>query len=163
MRRITLAIGLLALTHNTFAQRVEIDYDSSTQFAGLKTYAWLDGTAMQNPLMHQRAVNAIDYHLSMKGFELVESEPDVYVLYHAAARQELQVQEWGYRPRWGTSQIDISTVVIGTWVVDILDREQNLMWRAVAEASVSNSPEQIEKKINKAAEKMFKRFPPDGE
>jgi hypothetical protein len=161
MPRLVAVVAFLALAHGAAAQQVQVDYDRSKQFDGFKTYAWLDGTPMQNPLMHQRAVNAVDYHLSMKGLQRVESNPDVYVVYHAAARQELQVQQWGYRPRWGTSNIDINTIVIGTWVVDILDRDRNLLWRAVAEASVSNNPEQIERKINRAADRMFRRFPPE--
>jgi hypothetical protein len=172
MFRFITSIALLALTPSLYAQTVNIDWDKTKPFPTFSTYAWIDGTKMLNPLMHQRAVNAVNYHLASKGLELVESSPDIYVTYHAATRDEVRVQEWGYNyhPGWygypgasmsmGTSSIDIDHIVVGTWVVDILDADKNLIWRAVAETTVTQDPEKVEKKINRAAEKMFKRFPP---
>jgi hypothetical protein len=48
-----------------------------------------------------------------------------------------------------------------TLVVDIWDaRTKQLLWRATATDTVSENPEKNEKKLKKAMEKMFKKYPP---
>ncbi len=52
-------------------------------------------------------------------------------------------------------------VPVGMLVVDILDgKDKQLIWRGIATDTLSDNPEKNEKKINKAAEKMFAKFPP---
>jgi hypothetical protein len=46
-------------------------------------------------------------------------------------------------------------------VVDIFNaKDKKLVFRGVGQDEVSDKPEKNEKKIEKAAEKMFKNFPP---
>lgn len=164
MRRTFVFAALsLGVMHISLAVSVNIDYDKSADFSGIKTYAWEQGTPAPNPLADQRIINAINYHLSMKGLQLVEAEPDVYVSYHAAAEKDLRVYEWGHGgPRWGYGgrDIDIDTVLVGTLIVDISSKDDKLLWRGIGRDTVSESPQRNEKKINKAVEKMFKKFPP---
>lgn len=145
-----------------FAQKVNIDFDKAFDFSTVKTYAWEKGTPARNPLMDERIKKAIDSQLTMKGFQKVDSDPDLYVVYHAATKEKIEITDWGYpRPRWGTRDIDINTVLVGTLVLDMLTgTEKKLIWRAVGSDTVSDDPEKNEKKINKGAEKIFKDFPP---
>jgi len=144
-----------------FAQKVSTDYNKDFNFTSLKTYSWQEGTPASNPLMHQRVVKAIETNLVAKGFQPAPGAPDFYVVYHGSVKEELSIQEWGYRPRWGSSNVDIQKVPVGMLVVDILDgKDEQLIWRSIATDTVSDNPEKNEKKINKAAEKMFKKFPP---
>ena len=158
-----LLILFVALAIPCYAQKVNVDYNKEFDFNSLKTYSWQKGTPAANPLMEQRIVKAIEYNLAMKGFQQVESSPDFYVVSHASTKEELDITEWGYgRPRWGySSTVDVEKVLVGTLIVDILEaKDKQLVWRGVATDSASDKPEKNEKKINKAAEKMFKKFPP---
>jgi len=158
------AMLFLGIAQISLAVSVNIDYDKNADFSGIKTYSWEPGTPAPNPLSDQRIINAVDYHLSMKGYELVEADPDVYVSYHAAAEKDIRVYEWGHRgPRWGyaSRDIDVETVLIGTLIVDISSKDDKLLWRGIGRDTVSESPQRNEKKINKAVEKMFKKFPPE--
>ena len=167
-----LAILLLAVP--SFAQKVNIDYDEEADFTVLQTYAWHEGTPIPNALMDQRVIAAVDYHLSMKGYEKVDNDPDFYVTYHAATKEEQTVHtdSFGYggggrRYRrygggMGTSTSRVYTSVKGTLTVDIWNAKAKLMmWRGIATDTLSDKPEKNEKKINKSAEKMFEKFPPE--
>lgn len=159
-----LGIIFLLVSVPCLAQSVNVDFDKSTDFTQYGTYAWKEGTQVPNPLSHQRIVNAIEYHLAMNGFEEVSENPDMYVTYHAAAKEELEITDWGHGgPRWGWSRdIDVRRVTVGILVVDMVDAgDGKLFWRAVASDTVSANPAKNEKKINRAAKKMFKKFPPE--
>ena len=47
-------------------------------------------------------------------------------------------------------------------VIDIWDaRTKELVWRGTATDTVSDNPQKNEKKLKKAMEKLFKRYPPE--
>lgn len=169
-RKIAVAITLMMLVAGTaVAQQTSVDYDKSADFSKYKTYAWAEGRSVQDPFNHQRIVDSIDAQLAAKGWRRVERSqgPDAIVLYRAGATEQKQARVWGtgYGPGWrfggGSAQVDLNTIQVGQLVVDIIDAEtQKLVWRGRASDTVSDRPEKNEKKINKAAEKLFKKFPP---
>lgn len=156
-----------------FAQDVTFDYDKTTDFSTLKTYTWVRGTPLGDELNHKRIVDAIDAQLASKGFAKVErsADPDVLVAYHATFNKDLQIEGFssgwgGYRfgpARSGTARVE--EILIGTLVVDMVDAQtRTIVWRGIAskEIDVKASPEKRDKNINKAAEKLFKNYPPRG-
>jgi hypothetical protein len=161
----TAALALLATTGS--AQSVSYDYDRTADFSRLKTYAWVDGTGLSDDLNHRRIVDAIDTQMKAKGFTKVESSahPDVLVAYRADFDQNLEINGFstgvaGYR--WGRSA-RVEEVVIGRLTVVMLSSEtRDLLWRGIAtrELDANASPEKRDKNINKAAEKLFKKYPP---
>ena len=162
--RIVLGLAFVLVALPGFAQRVNVDFDKTTDFSRYVTYAWTEGTPVPNPLGDQRIVSAIEYHLAMVGFEKVEADPDMYVSYHASSEEDIEITDWGHAgPRWGWSRdIDVRKVLVGIIVVDMIDAaDDKLFWRAVASDTVSAKPQKNEKKINRAAKKMFKKFPPE--
>ena len=74
---------------------------------------------------------------------------------------------WGYRG-WGggtgSSTTTVSTFVEGTIIVDMFEASsKKLVWPGIATDTLSDKPQNNAKKIDKAAEKMFKdkkKFPP---
>jgi Domain of unknown function (DUF4136) len=162
----TAALALLAGTGA--AQSVNYDFDRSADFSRLKTYAWIDGTGLKDDLNNKRIVAAIDAQMEAKGFTKVESSahPDVLVAYHVDFDKNLEINGYGTGPaayRWGRSA-RVEEVVIGRLTVVMLSGEnRNLLWRGVAtrELDANASPEQRDKNINKAAEKLFKKYPPE--
>jgi hypothetical protein len=172
MKRVVFLVGLLLLSAPVFAQKVNVDWDRD--FSGtIDTYAWAEPKdGAQNPLVHQRIVNAINYWLTMRGHrEVQQSEnPDVIVTYHTGTKDEVVVTAdtmgYGYGPGfyWGmggmtTTTARSHTYTKGTLVVDVWDpKAKQLLFRGSATDTVDDNPEKMEKKINKCVEKMAKEF-----
>ena len=117
--------------------------------------------------------SAIESELSAKGLRQVESDPDMYVTYHGTTRDDTQYQtdsfgygmgagwRWGAMGGMGTSTTRAVTYHKGTLVVDFWDAEKKqLIWRGTATATLSDNPQKNSKKIHKAMDKLFKRYPP---
>jgi hypothetical protein len=158
--------GAVAMT-----QSVSYDYDRSANFSKYVTYAWTRGTELQDQLNHARVVRAIDAALAARGMGRVDANgrPDALVAYHASFDTNLQIfgATYGLGPfgigpdRWGSAMVQ--PVQVGTLVVDISDAATHaIVWRGRASSDVkpNDNAETREKKINKAAAKMFRNFPP---
>ena len=154
-----------------FAQNVTYDFDKATDFSRFRTYAWVRGTEIADPLNHNRIVNAIDAQLASRGLTRVEAgaTPDILIAYHASFDRDLQItgfsSGWGgYRfggNRSGTARAE--EILVGTLAVDMVDaRTRTIVWRAMAtkDIDVKANAEKRDRNIQKAAEKLFKNFPP---
>ena len=61
----------------------------------------------------------------------------------------------------GSSSTVVSEYAIGMLVVDMFDpKTKTLVFRGTAEDEISDNPEKNAKRVEKAATKMFKEFPP---
>jgi Domain of unknown function (DUF4136) len=162
---------LTLLASTALPQSVTYDYDRAVDFSKYKTYAWTRGTELPDHLNHARVVRAIDAALVAKGLARVEpsAHPDAVVAYHASFDKNLEItgSTSGFGPlglggdRWGSARVQ--PVLVGTLVVDISDsRTSAVVWRSLASSDIrpNDKPETREKKIMKATEKMFKKYPP---
>jgi hypothetical protein len=111
-----------------------------------------------------------DAQLSARGFAKVEAAagPDVLVSDHASFDKNLQINAFGSGPRIGmrSGTATVEEIVVGTLAIDVMDAQtKNIVWRGTAsgELDAKASPEKKEKNINKAAEKIFKKYPRGGE
>lgn len=156
------------------AQKVNVDFDSNTEFSKYNTFkiGLHPEFTPQNPLMAQRALKGVAYYLTLKGLREVEDSPDLNVVLYAVLGQEKQVNinsfGYGYGPYWrggwggGTTTATTTTYTVGTLVVDMYDAStKQLAWRGTGTDTLSDKPEKNEKKLNKALEKMFKKYPPE--
>lgn len=166
---ITAAALVLAGTI-AFAQNISYDFDASTNFAALKTYAWVRGTPVADEINHKRVVGAIEAQLAQKGLTRTEgpANADLLVAYHAAFDRDLQVSGFssgwgGYRfagSRTGTARTE--QILTGTLAIDLISaKEKTIVWRAMAtkDIDVNANPEKRGKNIEKTVEKMFKHYP----
>ena len=164
------AAALVAFGTIAFAQSVTFDFDRSTDFASLRTYAWVRGNRLDDELNHQRILRAVDAQLAMKGLAKIEpsARPDVLVAYHAAFDRDLQIN--GFASGWGpyrfasrSGSARAEEILVGTLVVDVMNAATNaIVWRGMAskDIDVKAGPEKREQNINKAAERLFKNYPP---
>jgi hypothetical protein len=163
---LTLA-GTIAL-----AQSVTYDYDRTTNFARLRTYAWVRGTGVDDELNHKRIVSAVDGQLAARGLREVPpgAGPDVLVSYHATFDTDLVVtgQSSGAAwvgPRFGairTGSVRAHEVVIGTLAVNLMDAQtRTTVWRGTATKDVSPkaSPEKRDRNIENAVARIFRHYP----
>ena len=169
-RTFVIAAFCLLVCRTATAQKVSVDWDKSVNFSTFKTYAYLQGTPTPNQLMDQRIVNGIEQQLMLKGLQKVDvnANPDLIVSYQAAAGSQTQVNTtgtggwgWGYRWGGGMSTTTVSQIPTGMLAVNIGDaKTHKLLWLGDARDTLSDNPEKNTKKINKALEKMFKKYPP---
>jgi Domain of unknown function (DUF4136) len=174
MRPMTLAASaLFTLLGTTIAlsQSVTFDYDRSANFSAFRRYAWTRGTELPDQLSHARIVRSIDARFAEKGLARVEpaDSPDVLVAYHTAFDRNLRIDGFssGFGPfglgpdRYGSATVQ--PVLVGALIVDITDaRTRALVWRGMASGDIkpNDKPEQRDKKMAKATEKMFRNYPP---
>ncbi len=182
MRRILMAICTgLFWSVAISAQEVRYNFLPGTDFAKYKTYKWVRVPNVQYPdqILDTQIMQAIDAQLAQKGLTKSSGdEADLVVTYQAAINQEKQWNSfstgdsmWGYG-RWGgwggyggmsTSTTTSETIHIGTLDVDIYDATaKNQIWKGQASKTLGSGkdPAKVNKNINKAMEKLFKKYPP---
>jgi hypothetical protein len=160
------------------AQKVSYDYDKTASFATFKTYALKDGTKVGQELIDNRIVAAIEAELGAKGMTKVESNPDVFVVYHTTFDKQQDISTyssgygggygpygWRYGGGWagGTTTTSVRDILMGTLVIDVADAKKGeLAWRGmgVKEVKTDAKPEKRDKSINEAVKKIFKNYPP---
>jgi hypothetical protein len=167
------AVLILIVSVTMVSAGVTVDFDKKVDFTKFKTYAWKAGTPAANPLMEERIRTAIDAQLAKKGLTKSEGAADCYVYSHtkSSASQRVDMNTFGYGGYpgwggwggWGTTTVNVTNVVDGTMMVDIVSAETNqLAWRGVATKTLfpDTKPEKVEKIINKSLGEMFYNFPP---
>jgi Domain of unknown function (DUF4136) len=163
------------------AQDIRYNFKPGTDFSKYKTYKWVRVPKAEYPnqIMDGQIMQAIDAQLATKGLSKTESDnADLIVTYQAAVNQEKEWNSystgdtmWGYG-RWGgwggyggmsTTRTTSSTINIGTLNVDIYDVSQKeQIWRGSASKTLGSGkdPQKIQKNLNKAMAKLFKKYPP---
>jgi len=175
MRKLTIAAALTFIGVTAFAQDVKVDFDKTADFGKLKTFSTKIGTSWNNPLSEKRITAEIEETLTEKGWKKVDSNPDALVVLHGATQTKHTVNTfysgdmgwggYGYRG-WGGMGMGSATTTtsdyqVGTLVVDIFNaNSKELVFRGAAQDEISDKPEKNVKKVEKAAAKMFKEFPP---
>jgi Domain of unknown function (DUF4136) len=156
------------------AQDVTVDFDKDANFAGIKTFSAKIGTGWGNPITEKRVQGEIEQTLVEKGWKKAadEGSADAIVVLHGATQVKKDLNTFysggygGYGWRgWGggmgTAQTTVSEYKVGTLVVDIFDaKSKALVYRGTASDEISDKPEKNQKKMAKAADKLFKDFPP---
>lgn len=174
-----LAAAVLLLTA-CVTQHVGSDYDRSATFSGFHRFVWLprEQHGSQNPLIVQRAHDAIEAELTRQGFVHVEdpSAADFAVDFTIGAHERIDVQSypgpdiipyagadaqwWGYR-YWG-NQIDVRKYREGILAIDVFDaHSRRPVWHGWARKELTRSDiERSEAPIRKAVQDVLKDFPP---
>jgi Domain of unknown function (DUF4136) len=163
-----------------FAQDVRFNYDKTANFAGFKTYRWVDikGATKLPDLPDRQVKAAVDAELAKKGLSKSESETaDLYIGYQAAVDQEKEFTSyntgWGYGPGWygggwyggggGITTGSTSTIYVGQLALDMYaSSPKSLVWRGVASKTLDPKakPDKQQKNLEKAVAKVLKNFPP---
>jgi len=115
-----------------------------------------------NPPVGQRVTAAF----VARGYQLVDSAPDLAVAFYASAHETLDVTVWDYgfpfRPRWPQPMYQqmVTEVTEGSVVVDVIDpRSRELLWRGEGKARLSADPAENVKELARVAAEVVKKFP----
>ncbi|HYN42262.1 MAG TPA: DUF4136 domain-containing protein [Thermoanaerobaculia bacterium] len=161
------AVGLGAcstLTTNT-------DFRPNTDFSRFKTFAFKDVRQLGNSIMEARIKSAVSTQLTAKGWSQSDGSPDIWVVLHPQLSQQTQITTfssgwgygWGWRGGMGTQTSSVEQIPVGTLIVDLVDaREKELVWRGTASDTlrVNATPEERDRNLNRAMERLFQGFPP---
>ena len=165
MRMATL-LGLACMLVSTAAraQDVSYDYDRAADFAAHKTYAWVNGRPLGDEINDRRIVAAVERQLGAKGMRKAEAiaGADLLVTYYAVVGQDVRIEQNRLGPRWASARAE--RVAVGSLLVELIDaRSHAVVWRGLAsrDLNANASPEQREKNISQAVEKLFKHYPPE--
>jgi hypothetical protein len=146
-------------------QQVSVNYNHSQSFSGFHTYAWGSNNQnqIQNSILAQVAQQDIDSAMQAKGFQKVQESqnPDLIVLASGGMRQQTSWSAWGMRGiGGGMGGITPQQNVEATMIVDLHDtKTQSLVWRGIAQDTLSNNGNKNQQMVEKAIQKMFKQWP----
>jgi len=160
------------------AQEIRYNFMPGTDFSKYKTYKWVRVPNVQYPnqILDNQIMASIDSQLALKGLTRNENNPDLYVAYQASVDKETQWNSystggdmWGWG-RWGggwggmeTTTTTSQTIRIGTLSLDMYDvSAKNQIWRGQATKTLGSGkdPAKVQKNLDKAMAKLFKKYPP---
>jgi hypothetical protein len=175
------AFAVLATAALARAQDISYTALPGTDFTKYKTYKWIriEGAKPLDSITDSMLRQSIEAQLAKKGLTKIEDDnADLYIGYQAAIDEERQWSSyssggymWGYGgmyPYGGYAGGGITTTTselirIGTLTIDIYDRAKTqLVWKGGATKTLDSktTPEKRQKNIDKATEKLFKKYPP---
>jgi len=101
--------------------------------------------------------------MQAKGFQLVQENqnPDLLLVVSGGLKQQTSWSAWGMRGiGGGMGGITPEQNVEGTLIVDLhAVKTQSLIWRGIAQDTLSNNGDKNQKAVGNAVTKMFKQWP----
>lgn len=162
--------------------RVGSDYDSSANFTGYHTFAWMPPHTKPhespNPLVVQRAHDAIEGALTGKGYRLADDSAaaDFIVDFTIGSRERTDISSYpapyggpwlrGYSPWWGTSywgsEVDVRQYRERTLSIDVFDGHTHRpVWHGWAQKELGRADiEHSNGSIHAAVDSVLAKFPP---
>ena len=159
------AVSLLLLCSVALAQQVSVNYNHNANFSQYHTYAWGSNNknAIQNSILAQVAQQDIEAAMSQKGLQKVDESqnPDLILTASGGEHESTSYNAWGMRGiGGGMGGISPQQNYETTMVVSLYDlKQKELVWRGIAENTLSNNGNKNQKNVEKAVEKMFKQWP----
>src|SRR6476659_10293064 len=94
--QLTFLAAFLFMAACAYGLDVHYNYDRSANFAGYKTYQWVEipGGAVPDQLIDQAIKRAAEEQLAQKGLTKVESNADLYIGYQFVLNLEKSVSLW---------------------------------------------------------------------
>jgi len=159
------AVTLFVISTIATGQQVSVNYNHNQSFANYHTYAWGSNNAnqIQNSILAQVAQQDINSAMQGKGLQMVQENqnPDLIITGNGGMKQQTSYSAWGMRGiGGGMGGITPEQNVEGTLIVDLYDaKSQSLVWRGIAQNTLSNNGNKNQQMVEKAVQKMFKQWP----
>jgi Domain of unknown function (DUF4136) len=173
---LALAIGFAVAGCATSPLAIDVDYDTTTDFATQKTFAWMPatGNAAANELLVKRIRSSVDQQLQAKGRVPAADSPNFLIAMDLSGKTTyggstgvgvsvgIPVGRAGRVSVGGGKSKPVETKE-GMLVLHFLDaKTKALFWQASASGAVEPglSPEEQQKRINDVIAQMLAQFPP---
>ena len=166
-----LVLGLAVVP--ALAQKINIDYAHDFDFSEVKTFQYVPSKdhVSKDPLMDGRIHDKILTQLRSGKLEEVESDPDLFITYHLASKENTVLNTTGmgyggYGMGWGgwgggmtTSTTTVSTYTEGTLIIDAYEPgEKKMVWRGTGTVTLKSKPEKVAKQIDNILAKMGSKW-----
>jgi hypothetical protein len=180
LRKALLTASLAALfVASAVAQQVSTDYDHKADFRQFHTFSIFKLQA-SNSFVEQRLRDALVNDLTARGLKMVPQDGDLAVTAMGSRANQQEYNSFyeglggggfGWRGRgWGgfgggfgndgVTNTQVINIPVGTLVVDIYDGSKHqLLFRGIANDTLSSKEEKNSKKLQKAIDKIMKKFP----
>lgn len=156
--------------------QTQSDYDPTVEFIRYQTWNWLPEPAERavdagpaDGFTHARILNAIDKHLTARGYKRSQENPDFLVIYRGGIKDTMTMTQTtdAYKD-FPYTEFDWSYTYSYEWrqgylEIDVFDAaSQQLAWRGSVEAEVkpTQDPEKKNERITKAVDAILGKFPP---
>lgn len=153
--------------------RVYSDSDPDYDLWTYKSFDWgqrVDIEAGRNPLQYnelndKRIKTAVRDQLESRGYVFQENDSELMLHYHIIVDNKSAIVPEPYGYRYGSyfmrSGANVHYYREGTLILDLMERNTgNLIWRGWAVADIDNiEPEEVDKVIKQAVERIFTKFP----
>ena len=163
--RILMTCALLLCVVPLAAQQVSVNYNHGVSFAQFHTYAWGSNNTnqIQNSILAQAAQQDIENALAEKGVQKVSEaqNPDLVLTASGGERAQTTWNAWGMRGiGGGMGSITPQQNIEGTMIVSLYSlKGRELVWRGIAQDTLSDKGNKNQQKVEKAVQKMFKQWP----
>jgi len=154
---------LLGCSFAMAGMKVKVEKDPEVDFTVYRTYAWEKGLSAAYENIQYVIEKNVDRELAQVDLAKVgKDEADLYAVSYALGEQLQGTLGGFYRQpnwAWGIITTDSRLITKGTLVIDLVDREKNVVvWRGVAQGNVTNI-EQAVHVIEQVTKKMFRKYP----
>lgn len=159
--------------------QILVAYNKSedVDFSKFKTFQIVDFEVKNNPKFEPKKegldllIAEISKQMSLRGYQKVTKDPDLIINIGINITAEVQTRETDFRtdaPRymgqrnyhWEAEEVVVRKYTEGTVTLDMVDNLKNTMiWQAVSKGTLSKKRKKNKKKIIKATQKLFKRYP----
>ncbi|MEA1892700.1 MAG: DUF4136 domain-containing protein [Campylobacterota bacterium] len=175
MKKLFFILSITLLFNACSTLKVNVDYDTSYDFANLKSFAIVyRAKSGENTLNNDRITDAIEQNLNLKNYEKnSKDKADLIFTFHTNVENKTDIssnyQMAGFgRYRYGGAMISTPTTYSyneGTLIIDALDpKTKKVVWRTIATDELDNksTPDERTKYLNEIVGTMMKDFPIKG-
>jgi len=115
-------------------------------------------------------IGEISKQMNARGYKEVKDNPDLIINLGIAITKEVQTRETDIRDaplyigqrnyHWESEEVVVRNYTEGTVTLDLIDTDKNeMIWQAVSSGTLSKKREKNKRKIEKATQKLFKKYP----
>jgi hypothetical protein len=170
MNRIAVVFALVSCAVGpAVARKVRVDFDHAGDFSHYQTYRWAGrpNAAFLNQLMLERVIGFVEEALAARRLKRVETGGDLLIDFNMNVQQQdvftTFTDSTGFGWGWGSSisTTTVQPILLGTLTVDVVDsRKKQLVFQGVSTASISSRPERNTRRLAKAVNEIFEKYPP---
>ncbi len=163
------------------AQQVSTDYDHHADFSKFHTFSIYKLQASDS-LVEQRLRDDLTQDLTARGLQLVPEGGDLGITAVGSRKDQKEYNSfyeglggggYGWRGRGfggfgggfggeGVTNTSVINVPVGSLVIDAYDDNHQLMFRGMANNTLSNNEDKNSKTLEKVVKKIVSRFPAQG-
>jgi hypothetical protein len=174
-----LVFALAGVSGSAMAQQVTTDYDHQADFSRYHTFSIYKVQASDS-LFEQRLRDDLSRTLASHGLQMVSDGGDIAVTAIGSRKNQQEYNSfyeglggggYGWRGRGfggfgggfggdGVTDTRVINVPVGTLVIDFYDgAKHQLLFRGMANDTLSNNEDKNSKKLEKAVEKILSKYP----